>query len=158
MEAKHSSTAPTVDLVVLFSDLVRLETELWDLVDHRLRKDHELPLSWFEPMQIIDRIPDCRVADIADALSITVGGVSKLIDRIEHAGWCGRAPNPKDARSSVVALSSAGRRLFHAAEGSFGDELATRLGAGVTPQRLACFASAARDLRQHIAGEQGDLR
>jgi len=47
MEAKGSSAiAAEVDLATLFSDLVRLETELWDRVDHRLRTDHDLPLSW----------------------------------------------------------------------------------------------------------------
>jgi DNA-binding MarR family transcriptional regulator len=152
METKKSARcdASPVDLGVLFSDLVRLETDLWGLVDQRLRRDHELPLSWFEPMQVMDRVSDCRVADIAEALSITVGGASKLVDRIEHAGWCGRAPNPNDARSSVLALSRAGRRVLDAAQGSFDDELATRLAAALSPERLTSFASTVRDLRQHI--------
>jgi DNA-binding MarR family transcriptional regulator len=156
MEAKKlgSRTSP-VELAAVFSDVVRLETELWGLVDQRLRSDHDLPLSWFEPMQVMDRVADCRVADIADALSITVGGASKLVDRIEHAGWCGRAPNPMDARSSVLTLTRAGRRLLNAAENAFGNELAALLGAAVSPERLAAFASTLRDLRQHIADHQG---
>ena len=159
MEAKQvSSGTPPVELAGLFSDLVRLETELWDLVDHRLRKDHDLPLSWFEPMQVMDSVVECRVGDIAEALSITVGGVSKLVDRIEHAGWCGRAPNPNDGRSSVVTLTEAGQRVLKAARGSFGDELAARLGAAVSPERLASFASIVRDLQQHIADQQGSAR
>jgi len=147
-----------VELAVLFNDLVRLETELWDLVDRRLRQDHDLPLSWFEPMQVMDRVPGCRVADIADALSVTVGGVSKLVDRVERAGWCGRAPNPNDARSSVVTLSRPGQRMLHAAQGSFNDELAARLGAAVAPERLASFATTVRDLRHHIADQQEGAR
>lgn len=138
----------------MFSDLVRLETELWELVDRRLRGDHDLPLSWFEPMQVIARVEDCRVADIADALSITVGGVSKLVDRIERAGWCERAPNPNDARSSVLALTHAGRRKLEAAKASFADELAVRLSAAVSPGRLAAFGSTVRELRRHIATQQ----
>lgn len=156
MEAKlRSSEAPPVELAGLFSDLVRLETELWDRVDRRLREDHDLPLSWFEPMQVMDRVVDCRVVDIAEELSITVGGVSKLVDRIEHASWCVRAPNPNDARSSVVTLTRAGRRLLGAAKGSCDDELATQVGAAVSTDRLAVFASIVRDLRRHIADQQG---
>lgn len=156
MEAKQrSSGAPPIEVACLFSDLVRLETELWDRVDRRLREDHDLPLSWFEPMQVMDRVVDCRVVDIADELSITVGGVSKLVDRIERAGWCVRTPNPKDARSSVVTLTRAGRRLLQAAKGSCDDELATQFGAAVSTDRLAVFASIVRDLRRHIADQQG---
>ena len=33
------------DLGSLFGDLIRLETELWDLVEARLRRDHDLALS-----------------------------------------------------------------------------------------------------------------
>lgn len=62
MEATRGATATKVELADLFSNLVRLETELWDLVDHRLRKDHDLPLSWFEPMQVVDRVVDSRVS------------------------------------------------------------------------------------------------
>ncbi len=155
---KLGSRSSPVELAGLFSDLVRLETDLWDLVDQRLRREHELPLSWFEPMQVMDRVGDCRVADIAEALSITVGGASKLVDRIEHAGWCGRAPNPNDARSSVLTLSRAGQRLFGAAQGAFDDELATRLAGAVSPDRLALFATTVRDLRQHITSQRGSVR
>ena len=149
-------STPPVDLSTLFSDLVRLETELWGLVDRRLRADHDLPLSWFEPMQVMDRVSECRVADIAQALSITVGGTSKLVDRIQHAGWCGRAPNPEDARSSVVALTAAGRRVLGAARGSFDEELEARLGAAVSPEQLALVASTVRELRQHLANQPGN--
>ncbi|MGI9614492.1 MAG: MarR family winged helix-turn-helix transcriptional regulator [Acidimicrobiales bacterium] len=159
MEVKTlgSRSAP-VELAGLFSDLVRLETDLWGLVDQRLRREHDLPLSWFEPMQIMDRVRECRVADIAEALSITVGGASKLVDRIEHAGLCDRTPNPNDARSSVLALSRAGKRLLGAAQVTFDDELAAILGAAIPPERLASFATALRDLRQHITDQPKSAR
>ena len=155
MESKYGSSDPGPrDLGRLFSDLVRLETELWDQVDRRLRADHDLPLSWFEPMTVMHRVAGCRVADIAEALSITVGGVSKLVDRIERAGWCARTPNPNDARSSVLALTRAGRRMLSAASVSFDDELAARLGAAISPERMSSFAATVRDLRSHLAGRQ----
>jgi DNA-binding MarR family transcriptional regulator len=155
MELKKNAcgTSP-VDLTVLFTDLVRLETDLWHLADQRLRRVHELPLSWFEPMQVMDRIPDCRVADIAEALSITVGGASKLVDRIENTGWCERAPNPNDARSSVLTLSGAGQRLLKAAQDTFHDELSTRLAAAVPPERLTSLAATVQDLRHYIANHK----
>jgi DNA-binding MarR family transcriptional regulator len=150
--------APRTELIRLFSELVRLETDLWDLVDRRLREDHDLPLSWFEPLQVVDRVVNCRVVDIADALSITVGGVSKLVDRIEQAGWCARARNPKDARSSVVTLTASGRRVLKAAQNSCGDELANMLGPAVTPERLASFAATVQDLRRHISSVREHAR
>lgn len=138
------------DLASLFSDLVRLETELWDLVDGRLRREHDLALSWFEPMQVIDRTAGCRVVDIADELSITIGGTSKLVDRIEAAGWCERSPNPDDGRSSVVGLTGSGRRLLTAARHTFDDEIGLRLGAGLSSAERRRFAATVAGLRRQL--------
>ena len=138
------------DLASLFSDLIRLETELWDLVEARLRRDHDLALSWFEPMQVIDRTPGCRVIDIAEALSITIGGTSKLVDRIQNAGWCERSPNPDDGRSSTIRLTRTGRRLLTAARRTFTDEVGIRLGESLSTSELQRFAATIHKLRTHV--------
>ena len=141
------------ELASTFSDLIRLETELWYLVDARLRRDHDLALSWFEPMHVIDSTPNCRVIDIAEALSITIGGTSKLVDRIENAGWCKRSANPDDGRSSTIELTRAGERLLTAAQRTLTDEIGIRLGQPLSTSELQRFAATVRKLRAHL-GEQ----
>jgi DNA-binding MarR family transcriptional regulator len=138
------------DLKVLFNELTRLEIELWDAVDKRLRTDCDLPLSRFEPMQVIARYPECRVQDIAHELAITVGGVSKLVDRIEASGHCRRRANPKDRRSSIIELTSAGRRLLAKTTTVFEDELAARLNSAVSEHQTEQFVRTLRQLRAAI--------
>jgi DNA-binding MarR family transcriptional regulator len=138
------------DLASLFSDLIRLETELWDLVAARLRRDHDLAMSWFEPMHVIDSTPNCRVVDIAEALSITIGGTSKLVDRIENAGWCERSANPDDGRSSTIELTQAGRRLLTAAQRTLTDEIGIRLAEPLSTNELQRFTRTVRKLRTSI--------
>lgn len=135
------------DLSVLFAELIRFETELWNGVESRLRDDFDLPLSRFEPMQVMARIPSCRVFDIADALSITVGGTSKLVDRIEAAGHCHRRANPADRRSSIIELTPAGRRLLVKATAVFEEELQARLGSALSARSLDQFATSLTTLR-----------
>jgi DNA-binding MarR family transcriptional regulator len=136
------------DLTALFSELIRFETELWNAVDARLRGDCDLPLTQFEPMQIISR-QRCRVQDIAEQLSITIGGTSKLVDRIEASGHCRRRPNPADRRSSLIELTPAGRRLLASATEAFDDELQARLGAAVSERSLQQFSTTLAKLRAH---------
>src|SRR5258705_11321268 len=101
-----------VDGVAWATDLVRLEIALWDRVDARLRESHELPLAFFESLLFISRARrgSMRVGDLARALRITVGGTSKLVDRIAGAGLIAREPDPDDRRASRVALTVAGNR------------------------------------------------
>ncbi len=142
--------APTPHSAI-FNELVRFETELWNGVDVRLRSEFDLPLTRFEPMQVIERVASCRVYDIAAELSITVGGTSKLDDRIEAAGHCRRVANPDDRRSSLIELTNAGRRLLAKATVVFEEELRTRLGSAVSAQRLTQFHATLRQLRDSNA-------
>jgi DNA-binding MarR family transcriptional regulator len=145
------------DLKQLFSDLVRLETELWNAVDARMRAEHGLPLHKFEPMQVIATTRHCRVYDIAGELSLTTGGVSKLVDSIEAAGHCKRRPNPDDRRSSIIDLTPAGRRALADATETFEAELEARLGSAMSDRALNQFSSGLRELRT-AAGEADEAR
>ena len=144
------------DLRWLFNDLIRLEIELWNAVDARLKGEFGLPLTHFEPMSVIDRIPGCRVYDIANELGITTGGTSKLVDRIEASGYCRRLPNPDDRRSSLLELTEEGRRLLAKAGAALDEELQRRLGSALPERTLRQFASTLTRLRaasEHLATE-----
>jgi len=133
----------------LFSELVRLETELWDALEGRVRAEHGVTLPFFEFMQVISRNPECRVQDIADELGITVGGTSKIVDRIEAAGYCLRHANPRDRRSSIIRLTPAGARLLTQLTATVDDELRARLGS--LPHRsLARLAKTLTALRTAV--------
>ena len=135
------------DLRQLFNDLIRFEIELWNAVDARLKNEFELPLTHFEPMSVIDRLPGCRVYDIASELGITTGGASKLVDRIEAGGYCRRLPNPADRRSSLLELTPEGQRLLAEAGAAFDEELQRWLGAAVPERTLRQFAGTLARLR-----------
>jgi MarR family transcriptional regulator, organic hydroperoxide resistance regulator len=142
------------DLRRLFNDLIRFEIELWNAVDTRLKSEYGLPLTHFEPMSVIEKIPGCRVYDIANELGITTGGTSKLVDRIEASGYCRRLPNPDDRRSSLLELTEEGRCILAEAGTAFDDELQRWL--GVLPERtLRQFASTLTRLRS--AGRRAEM-
>ena len=143
------------DLRQLFSDIIRFEIELWNAVDARLKSEFDLPLTHFEPMSVIDSLPNCRVYDIATELGITTGGTSKLVDRIEASGYCRRLPNPEDRRSSLLELTPEGKRLFAEAGKAFDYELQRRLGMAVPERTLRQFAATLARLR--AAGQRAEM-
>ena len=135
------------DLRQLFNDIIRFEIELWNAIDARLKSEFDLPLTHFEPMSVIDRLPGCRVYDIAAELGITTGGTSKLVDRIEASGYCRRLPNPADRRSSLLELTPAGQRMLAEAGVAFDQELQRWIGAAVPERTLRQFAATLKRLR-----------
>src|SRR6478609_9323182 len=81
-----ASASAMVDLSELFADLVRLEIELWDAVEARLRAELGVGLAAAQTLAVVATVQDCRVHDIVRGLSITVGGASKTVDRLERDG------------------------------------------------------------------------
>src|SRR6266508_3579245 len=135
-KGQRSARMSAVSGVTWATDLIRLEVALWDRVDARLRESHELPLAFFESLLFISRAPQgsMRVGDLARALRVTVGGTSKLVDRIERAGLIAREPDPDDRRASRVALTTAGKRKLTAAVKTYEAEVAGILGGVLRPE------------------------
>jgi DNA-binding MarR family transcriptional regulator len=145
-----------VDLRDVFDDLVRFETVLWNTVDARLQRDCGVTLSSLNVMMIIAATPSCRVLDIANALSITIGGTSQAVDRLEAAGRCARHPNPADRRSSVLELTAAGQELLATAGVVFDEELETFFRDPLSTTALDDLAAALATVRRAASARRGD--
>ena len=145
-----------VELTGLFRDLVRLETELWNRVEVTVQQAHGVPLAWLEIMHVVAATEWCRVLDIASALSITVGGASKVVDKVEAAGLCRRNPNPSDGRSNLIQLTESGGNLLAAADVTFSAALDTLVGAAAPADELIQMSSTLRRLRQHLLTSVSD--
>jgi len=105
-----------VDPQVLFADLVRCETRLYNALNDRLRERHGIVTSQYEALRFLRGHPESRVADLAAEFAIGIGATSKGVDRLERLGLVSRLPNPADRRSSLLVLTDEGMRLVDAAE------------------------------------------
>jgi len=148
--SRHGPAEPVPDLRFLFSELVRLETELWNAVEARLRTDFRVTLPVYEFMHVMSRYPACRVQDIAAELSITVGGTSKIVDRIEASGYCIRSANPNDRRSSIITLTPTGMRLLPKLTAAVDDELRNRIGTSVPEKSLVQLTKTLTRMRSSV--------
>ena len=95
------------ELSRLYREIIGLEIELWEGIGARLKAECDLPLSSFEILHLLRSRSGARIQDIADEFSITGGGTSKVVDRLEAAGWCGRRTGSGRERGSRY---SRGRR------------------------------------------------
>jgi DNA-binding MarR family transcriptional regulator len=72
------------------------------------------PLPWYEVLAAVAEAPEerMRMGDLAEALVITRGGLTKLVDRLVKAGLLERAFCETDRRVSYATLCAAGRDLL----------------------------------------------
>ena len=128
------------------SDLIRLKIVLWERVDARLRERHGLPLSFFESLYSISHAPEgrLRIGELASALRITVGGTSKVVDRIEAVGLIARSADPDDRRAARLTLTPAGKRKLKAAVRTYEEEVAALIDPVLAPgeqQRMHAYVT-----------------
>ena len=72
------------------------------------------PLPWYEVLATVAEAPEqrMRMGDLAEALVITRGGLTKLVDRLVKAGLLERTFCETDRRVSYATLTPAGRDLL----------------------------------------------
>jgi DNA-binding MarR family transcriptional regulator len=72
------------------------------------------PLAWYDVLWALRRAPGRRVrmAELADSLTLSRGGLTKLADRLESAGLLHREPAKDDGRGLYAVLTEAGNDML----------------------------------------------
>lgn len=134
----------------VFTDLVRVETRLYNAVADRVKAAAGVGAGHFELLRYVRDHPDARVADLAAAFAIGVGTTSKIVDRVEKQGWLERRPNPANRRSSLLALTPTGESVVSRAESAWQAAIQEILGGAITPADLTALSVTLDALRADL--------
>ena len=102
---------PTSDeRILLMGLLLETHARLTRTLGAELEDACGLPLTWYDVMIRLGRSPDghLTMTRLAGEVSLTSGGITRLVDRIVAAGYVERISCPTDRRSVFVALTPAG--------------------------------------------------
>ncbi|MFI2436382.1 MarR family winged helix-turn-helix transcriptional regulator [Streptomyces sp. NPDC018693] len=101
-------------LVHDFGLLIKAATRLEQRIDTDLRRECGISHTMFEVLIRLCRRPDENVTqrELADDLTLTSSGITRLVDRMEEAGLVRRVPAPGDRRSVLVQSTQDGRTAF----------------------------------------------
>jgi len=103
--------------------LVRLArlSVLLDSFESEVLRPFELARSDYGVLAMLRRAGrpyELSPSELTGELDRSSGGLTKILKRLEDAGWVRRLPDPEDGRGSLVSLTRAGLdlqdRVFHA--------------------------------------------
>lgn len=108
------------------------------------------PLAWYEVLAAIAEAPEqrMRMGELAEALVITRGGLTKLLDRLIKAGLLERTVCETDRRVSYATLLPAGSALLEEMRPVVVGELAVAFSANLSERQ-------ARQLREMLDRVRG---
>ena len=100
------------DLIALFSRIGDVQGRLARQLGADLEARCGVPLVWFEVLAQLGRQEDeqLTMGALAEQVALTTGGVTRLVDRMEAAGYVERIASPSDRRVMYVALTDAGTK------------------------------------------------
>lgn len=106
---------------------------------------HGLGLSEFLVLHELNIAPNqkMRRVDLAERVGLSPSGVTRLLNPMEKIGLINKEANPRDARVSLVALSTAGNRVVEEAQSSF-EHVATDLFDSISAKKQAVLSELIR--------------
>jgi DNA-binding MarR family transcriptional regulator len=99
---------------------LRAHAALTRQLSTRLESEHGLTLSDFDVLAQLYFSPEhaLRRIDIARQVLLTASGITRLLERLERAGWVAKRNCETDARVTYAVLTEDGLRKFEAARAS----------------------------------------
>lgn len=107
------SEGPSEAVILAWVRLVKAARLVLAAVETDLKKAGFPPLGWYDVLLELRRAnKPLRPVEIEGSLLIAQHNVSRLLDRLEVAGYVERSPCEDDGRGRMVTLSDAGRALL----------------------------------------------
>jgi DNA-binding MarR family transcriptional regulator len=134
-----SSSAPHLEA---WRAVVTSHASVTDRVQRALTAADLPPLSWFELLRAVKSSPDGRprMSELADWLTLSRGGITKLVDRLQEAGYLERASCSADRRSLHAELTPAGEKMLEEMRLVYESEIQRHL-ATLTPEECGLITA-----------------
>lgn len=124
--------------------LARSHAALVGRVQEALTEAGLPPYQWYELLSALGAAPEGRLTmgELAEALIMTRGGLTKLFDRLEGAGLVSRAACPTDRRSVYAVIQKPGSKVLGEMQPIVARELDAAFVSRISPAEAKTIAEA----------------
>jgi DNA-binding MarR family transcriptional regulator len=103
--------------------LMHAREAVTDAIEDDLVRERALPLAWHEVLVQLSRAPEgrMRMQELAHEVLLSKSGLSRLVDRMEAAGFVARESCASDRRGTFATLTDAGKDELRASAPVFAE-------------------------------------
>jgi DNA-binding MarR family transcriptional regulator len=132
-----TSTSP----LTAWHALLRVSSLVVAELDRRLDLEQRISVREFDVLINLGnaRGESLRMTDLAGAVMLSSGGLTRLVGRLEERGFIRREPDPSDGRGSLASLTELGAARLAEARTTHDTVIEELLGAPLTRQELAAL-------------------
>ncbi len=154
------ATKPATDVAAILDDeriealgmLIETHSEVLAALQSGLEEQFGVPVPWLGVLIRLARSPDyrLRMSQLANEMTMSTSGLTRLVDRIEQAGHVRREACPEDRRGLHAVLTDEGRAVVARAAPCHIDDIQRHLADALAPGELAQLTNLLRTVRDHI--------
>jgi DNA-binding MarR family transcriptional regulator len=133
---------PSAAVIRAWARLVRAQQAVLAAVEAELKAAGFPPLAWYDVLLELSReAAGLRPFALEQELLLAQYNLSRLIDRLESAGYVARRACPEDGRGQVVAITASGRALVKRMWPTYRAAIARHVGAKLSEDEAARLAA-----------------
>ncbi len=139
----------TVDQTALWARFMRVSQAVLAAVEADLKTAGLPPLAWYDALLELRRVaPEgLRQFELQAKMLLAQYNLSRLIDRLDRAGYVRRTPCPEDGRAQVIYLTEKGRALIDAMWPAYGRAIAVHFSERLDDEEARLLANFLEKLR-----------
>lgn len=108
--SERSVSSPSPEWMRVWRLYLESALALIDVLDAELKRDAGIPQRWYDVLIHTEQTPDgLRMNELADRILYSKSGLTRVVDRMEEAGFVRRVRPDDDRRSILVVLTDEGR-------------------------------------------------
>ena len=133
---------PSDAVIRAWARLIRAQQSVLGAVEEELKAAGFPPLAWYDVLLELSRAQEgLRPFALEQELLLAQYNLSRLLDRLEGAGYLERRACPEDGRGQIVAITGAGRALVKRMWPTYRAAIARHLGAKLSEDEAGRLAT-----------------
>ena len=138
-----TSSHDAADPRLAWHALLQVSSRVLRELDRRLELEHGISVNEFDVLINLDNLAGgrLRMTDLANAVMLSSGGLTRLVGRLEQRGLVRRDPDPEDGRGLVASLTREGRARFAKARLTHDTVIRELLGAHLADREVKMLAA-----------------
>jgi DNA-binding MarR family transcriptional regulator len=135
------SEQPSEAVVRAWARLAKAQRKALTSIEEALSAAKLPPLAWYDVLLELERAGgSLRPFEVEREMLLAQYNLSRLIDRLEKAGYVERRSCEADRRGQVIAITSAGKNVRRRMWSVYGPAIQAAVGAHLSPKQIETLA------------------
>ena len=120
---------------------ITTHARLINTIDAQMQAEKQIPLHWYDVLIELYEAPQhrLRMSDLADKVVLSRSGLTRLVDKLEQAGYLLREIDPDDRRGFYAILTDTGKEAMRGAWSSYAKGIETHFAQYLSDDDAAQF-------------------